>query len=143
MDMREKAEQYVATQQSLHLYKDTRDAFVDVLSALPDDDFATITKNLILMVLHEGAVAQVMHFEPTSDRFKVLQLTIPHDISAEAMRWVIAHELGHVMQGRNWREGDGASLETDASERAREWGFEKTSEIDAYLDDYRARFGAT
>jgi len=141
MSTKEKVELYVANQQSLHLYKDTRNAFVDVLSVLPDDDFDTITKNLILMVLHEGAVAQVMHFEPTSDQFQVLQLTIPHDISPAAMRWVIAHELGHVMQGRNWKEGDGENLETDASDWASRWGFEKTKDVDEYLKDYRSRFG--
>lgn len=141
MSTKEKAEQYVATQQSLHLYEDARAAFVDVLSALPDGDFDAVTKNLILMVLHEGAVAQVMHFEPTRDQFKILQLTIPHDISPMAMRWVIAHELGHVMQGRNWKEADGESLEHDASDRASRWGFGKTGEVDEYLREYRKRFG--
>ncbi len=140
MSRHEEAKRYLATQQSLHLYKDARDAFFDVLSALPDHDFDTVTKDLTLMVLHEGAVAQVMHFEPTGDRFRVLQLTIPHDAPPAVLRWVIAHELGHVMQGRNWCEEDGESLEIDASERARTWGFEKTDEIGTYLYNYRARF---
>ena len=140
MTSREKAEQFVASQQSLHLYENARTAFIDVLSVLPEVDFDTITKNLILMVIHEGAIAQVMHFEPTNEQYKVLQLTIPHDISPEALRWVIVHELGHVMQGRNWREGDEEKLEVDATERAHAWGFKKTKEIDAYLSEYRARF---
>jgi hypothetical protein len=140
MNAREKAEQYLATQQSLQLYEVTRTAFIDVLSALPEEEYDEITDNLVLMVMHEGAIAQVMHFEPTTEKYKVLQLTIPHDISPEVLRWVIAHELGHVKQGRNWREEDGMSLEDDATAQAARWGFEKTDAIATYLDEYRNRF---
>ena len=143
MDTREKATAYVATQRSLYLYEGTRHAFIDVLATLPEDDFARITRNLILMVLHEGAVAQVMHFPPCGEAYRVLQLTIPHDANAEVLRWVIAHELGHVMQGRNWQEGDGDTLEHDASEQAFWWGFPKTAAVEEYLRAYRARFGAS
>jgi hypothetical protein len=140
MNAREKAEQYLATQQSLHLYEVTRTAFIDVLSVLPEEEYDEITDNLVLVVMHEGAIAQVMHFEPTTEKYKVLQLTIPHDISPEVLRWVIAHELGHVKQGRNWREEDGMSLEDDATAQAARWGFEKTDAIATYLDEYRNRF---
>ena len=141
MTQRDRAEQFIATQQSLQLYDEARNAFVDVLSALPEEDYDEITNNLALMVMHEGAIAQVMHFEPTTEKYKVLQLTIPHDIFPEALRWVVAHELGHVKQGRNWREDDGMSLEDDATAQATRWGFEKTEEISRYLDAYRDRFG--
>ncbi len=142
MNAREKAAAYVASQQSLHLYESARCAFVDVLSVLPEDDFNTVTRNLTLMVLHEGAVAQVMHFPPCGEAYRVVQLTIPHDANAEVLRWVIAHELGHVMQGRNWREGDGDTLEHDASTRAATWGFPKTAAVEECLRAYRARCGA-
>lgn len=140
MTDKNKTQAYVDSQRSLHLYKDARDAFVDVLSALPEEVFEKVTHNLILTVLHEGAIAQVMHFEPISEEFRVLQLTIPHDASPEMLRWVIAHELGHVLQGRNWREGDGETLEDEATAQASRWGFEKTAEIEAYLENYRERF---
>ena len=113
-----------------------------MLSALPEEDFEKVTQKLILTVLHEGAVAQVMHFEPIPERFRVLRLTIPHDASPETLRWVIAHELGHVLQGRNWQEDDGETLEDDATAQAARWSFEKTAEIEAYLNEYRARFGS-
>jgi hypothetical protein len=140
MTDKNKAQAYVDSQRSLHLYKHAREAFVDVLTALPEEDFERVTHNLILTVLHEGAIAQVMHFEPVPERFRVLQLTIPHDASPETLRWVTAHELGHVLQGRNWREGDGETLEHDATAQAARWGFEKTTEIEAYLENYRERF---
>ena len=143
MDLKEKIQSYVNSQQSLHLYSNVKEAFVDVFGTLSENEFDEITHNLILMVLHEGAVAQVMHFEPMSEKFKILQLTIPHDISSEALRWVIAHELGHVMQGRNWQENDGLSLEDDATEWSKQRGFQETDEIKKYLEGYKKRFDST
>lgn len=140
---RSKAQAYVDSQKSLHLYADAREAFVSVLCALSEEDFEKITHNLVLMVLHEGAIAQVMHFEPYIEGLKILQLTIPHDARPELLRWVIAHELGHVMQGRNWQEGDGDKLEYDASARAMQWGFAKNEEMERYLCEYRERFKST
>lgn len=141
MEHKENVRLYIESQRSLHLYKEAREAFSDVFDALPEEDFEVVTKNLILMIVHEGAIAQVMHFEPISEKFKVLQMATPHNIPPEALRWVIAHELGHVMQGRNWQEGDGVSLERDASSWAAKWGFPKTEETEAYIKSYRKPFG--
>lgn len=75
------------------------------------------------MVLHEGALGQVMHFPPSKESFHIVQLTIPKSMPIKVMRYVIAHELGHVMQGRNWRKSDGSKLELDADNRAAQWDF--------------------
>ena len=71
MNIKLKVEEYISTQRSLHLYQNVREAFVDVLSVLSEDEFDKITNNLILMAIHEEAIAQVMHFEPLDKKFKV------------------------------------------------------------------------
>lgn len=119
-----KARQFVKSQQSLHLYKKVQKAFVDVLKNLSDEEFNKATKNLILMVLHEGALGQVMHF-PAASKFCIMQLTIPKSMPIASMRYVIAHELGHVMQGRNWKKSDGSKLEDDADTWAKKWGYKR------------------
>lgn len=134
MNQKEKATEYVQSQQSLHLYKNVQDAFVAVLSSIPEDDFRYIVQNLELMVLHEHAIAQVMHFKPKERNFAILQLTFDDAMSDDVLRWVIAHELGHVMQKRNWVESDGENLEIDADSKAEEWGYVKTDAITEYLD---------
>jgi len=53
------------------------------------------------------------------------------------LKWVIAHELGHVVQKRNWEESDGDNLEIDADKKAEEWGYVKTSEIKEYFSKRR------
>ncbi len=137
MTQKEKALEYVESQRSLHLYELVKQVFIEVLASLPSDDFNSITNNLKLMVLHEAAIAQVMHFEPQEMSFEVLQLTVPDDMPDSVLKWVIAHELGHVMQKRNWRDGDGEELETDADARAEKWGYVKTESIKDYLKKRR------
>jgi hypothetical protein len=143
MSQTQQAEEFIQSQKSLQFYQNARDSFVRVLSAMPEEDFRFVTTNLILVVLHEGAVAQVMHFPKTEEKFRVLQLTIPTNVPENVLDWVIAHELGHVMQGRNWQEGDGDALETDASRRAAGWGFVKTAEMSAWLENYRKQFSVS
>jgi len=109
------------------LYKKVQKAFVDVLRKISEDEFNIATKNLILMVLHEGASGQVMHFPPMSKKFQIMQLTIPKSMPIRTMRYVIAHELGHVMQGRNWEKSDCSKLEIDADSWAKKWGFSRPS----------------
>ncbi|OGC81822.1 MAG: hypothetical protein A2V81_01815 [Candidatus Abawacabacteria bacterium RBG_16_42_10] len=118
-----KARKFIKSQQSLHLYKKVQRAFVDVLQNFSESEFNTSTKNLILMVLHEGALGQVMHFPSTTQKFQIMQLTIPKSMPISIMRYVIAHEFGHVMQCRNWRKSDGSKLEDNADSWAKKWGF--------------------
>jgi len=137
------ARSFVETQKSLQFYPQVQESFVRVLSTMPEKDFRFVTRNLILVVLHEGAVAQVMHFPPSSEKFRVLQMTIPTNVPDNVLDWVVAHELGHVAQDRNWEEGDGDNLEHDASQRAAVWGFEKTNDIESWLEAYRKQFDVT
>ena len=123
MNIRPEVVEFVNLQKSLHLYEKAKKAFIKVLSSMPKDDFEVVTKNLIIMAMHEGSTGQVMHFMPQKEGFAVLQLSIPKDIPEGALEEVIAHELGHVMQRKNWEERDGNSLEDDADKWAKRWGF--------------------
>lgn len=125
---------FIESQKTLRLYGKTREALRDVLLALPDSDFTQVTQNLFIVALHEGVIGQAMHFPNPKGDFKVLQLTLPEDIPDPVIRFVIAHELGHVMQGRNWQEGDGKGFEAEADVCAQKWGFPRTSEIAKYID---------
>ena len=127
---------FVQSQKSLHLYKKAQQAFVDVLSNLSDDEYNIVTDNLIIMAIHDGVTGQVMHFPPSSSKFTVMQLTIKKDMPISVLRRVVAHELGHVMQGRNWQESDGFSLEEDADKWAEKWGFPFTPEVEKWQKDH-------
>ena len=104
-------------------YKKTKEALKEVLLALPDEDFKIATNNLILAVLHEKPYGQLFHLDPIKGKFKIMQLTIHKNMPISLLKWVIAHELGHAMQGRNWKEEDSDNLEVDADEWAEKWGF--------------------
>jgi len=136
-----KVKKFVKSQQSLHLYKKVQKAFVDVLKSLPEDEFNIITDNLILMVLHEGALGQVMHFPKTVKKFRIMQLIIPKSIPIKIMRYIIAHELGHVIQDRNWKKSDGAKLENNADSWAKKWGFPLESSFREWMDKDRLIMG--
>lgn len=124
---------YVESQRSLHLYKHIRDACIEVFSKLTPEAFSQVKDNLIIMAFHDGVYGQVMHFPARTNKFIVMQLYVPNDMPDDALRWVIAHELGHVMQGRNWQESDGSSLEADASQFAEQLGYNKTDKLSKWL----------
>jgi len=132
---------FIKSQQSIQFYTKVQKALKDVLLKMPDSDYRQVTKNLILMVLHEGALGQVMHFSPINAKFKILQLTFPKNIPIDVLRYVIAHELGHVKQGRNWREDDGMNLETDADETAKDWGFVRNNKIAKWMKEHGDKLG--
>ena len=123
---------YVKSQESLRLYEKARQAFIDVLSTLSEEEYRVATDNLIIVALHDGVTGQVMHFPPSNKKFAVMQLTIKKDVPITVLKGVIAHELGHVMQGRNWQETDGLNLERDADAWAEKWGFPITPEIEEW-----------
>ena len=127
---------FIASQQSVQFYDRTRQALKRVLLALPESDFSQVTKNLVIVALHEGVLGQAMHFPNPNDNFKVVQLTLPQEVPDEVLCYVIAHEFGHVMQGRNWRKEDGDEFEAQANEWATKWGFPRTSEIDQYINSH-------
>lgn len=134
---------YVESQRSLHLYKDVREAFIDVLGNLSVEQFQQVKENLIIMAVYTGANGQimngqVMHFNPRKNKFAVMQLYIARNLPNDVLSWVIAHELGHVIQNRNWEESDGMSLEDNATEFAEKIGYPKTQSIDEWLTSHIA-----
>lgn len=137
MVLESKAKKFVDSQQSLMFYPKIKKAFIDVLKNFSDDEFETATKDLILMVLHEGALGQVMHFSPKNKKFKIMQLTIPKKIPISILRYLIAHEFGHVMQNRNWKKSDGNRLEEDADKWAKKWGFEFKDSFKDWMNKQR------
>lgn len=126
------ATKFVKSQKSLHLYKNIQKAFIVVLCNLSDEEFKKVTNNLIVMAIHKFG-GQVMHFSSKPRKFKVMQLNIPNDTPDNILNWIIAHELGHVMQDRNSKKSDGIKLEIDATERAKKWGFPETPDISKWL----------
>ena len=52
---------------------------------------------------------------------------------------MIAHEVGHLLQGRNWEEKDGMSLEWDAEDYTKKIGFGRTKAIDKWIKKYRIK----
>ena len=130
MNFEEKIDLYIKSQKSLHLYKKTQQAFKDVFLKMTEKEFEFLTSNLIIVSLHEEAAAQVMHFEPTKKKFQVLQLTIKKSYTKDDLRFIIAHELGHVLQDRNWQVADGEKLEEDADKKAKSWGFKRETPLD-------------
>ena len=124
---------YVKSQKSLHLYNELQDAVTDVLSSIPSEQFEEISKYLIIMAFHQGMVGQVMHFEPRDTTFAVMQLYIPKNMPKDVLRWVVVHEIGHVMQKRNWEDSDGMNLEDNANDFAAKIGYPKTKIISDWL----------
>ena len=132
MTTKKEVDKFIKNQKSIHLYKKVQRALRDVLLSMPDKDYRKATKNLILMVVHETSYGQLMHHSSVKSKFKILQLSVANDIDICVLRWVIAHELGHATQGRNWKKGDGEKLEEDADRKAEQWGFKKTKKIKEY-----------
>jgi|GEM_PF-1366843 len=124
---------FIKSQQSLQFYKRTQKAFEDVFSVMSKEDFDLLTENLIVVALHEGVLGQMMHFPNPKGKFKIMQLTIQNGIPIDVLRFVVAHELGHATQGRNWIKSDGRKLEVDADEKAEMWGFKRTKKIDEFI----------
>jgi hypothetical protein len=133
MAIKKEVNKFIKSQQSLQFYKKTQRAFVDVFLALPDKDYRIATKNLIIVALHEGVLGQMMHFSNFNGKFKVMQLTIPQNIPISVLRFVIAHEVGHAIQGRNWKKKDAKKLEINADKYAEKWGFIRTKLVDKYI----------
>ena len=132
---------FIKAQKSIQGYKKVQTAFREVLLSMSNKDFKKVTKNLILMVLHEGALGQVMHFSKIKGKFKILQLTFPKKIPISVLKFVIAHELGHVLQERNWKKGYGMKLEKETDERAESLGFTKTKTIAKWMKNHGEKLG--
>lgn len=134
MATKKEIKKFIKSQKSLHLYPKVQKAFTDVFYNMPNKDYKKVTKNLYLMVLHEGAFGQVMHFPKSKGKFKILQLSIAWNAPLSVLRYIIAHELGHAMQKRNWIKRDKNKLEINADEYVKKWGFIKTKIISEWMN---------
>lgn len=132
----ERINKFIDSQQSLQFYEKTKSALYDVLINIPDEDYEVVIKNLIFLVLHEWVLGQMMHFPEITQGCKVIQLTIPQDIPIEVLKFVIAHELWHVMQWKNRNEDISEGFEKFADDYAEKWWFIKTENIYKYICDY-------
>ena len=141
MPTQKEVSEFIASQKSILFYVKFKKALEHVLLKMPDEDYYSLTDNLILMVLHEGALGQVMHFPPKKSKFKILQFTVPNSIPDDVLRFAIAHEFGHVKQERNWQEIDSPTLEENADKAAEKFGFPKTDSIDKWIKNHRNKLG--
>ncbi len=139
MVSKREVDRFVESQQSIQFYEKIRVALKNVLLKLSDKEFNDLTKGLVVMAIHEGVLGQVMHFKP-KENLRVMQLTFPKKVPLDVLEFVIAHELGHVAQKRNWEKSDGSNLEADADKRAAEWGFKKTKKIEKWMKSYAKNF---
>jgi len=130
-----KVNKFISSQQSIQFYKKAKDAFYDVLSKMTDDIFEIVTDNMIIVALHEWVLGQLMHFPDIKEWCKIMQLTIPSNIPAEVLKYVIAHEFWHAMQWRNWREWD-IDFEKWPNDFAEKLWFPRTLEIASYINAY-------
>ena len=76
---------FIKSQKSIQYYKNVQRALKEVLLRLSNKEYKKATNNLILMVLHEGALGQVMHFKQKNN-FKIMQLTIPKRIPKNVLK---------------------------------------------------------
>lgn len=111
-----KIKKFIKPQKSIHLYPKVQKVFTEIFCNTPDEDYQKATKNLHLIVLHEDAFGQVMHFPKSKEKFKILQLPITKNAPLSVLRYILAHELGHTMQKRNWLKKDKNKFEIDADE---------------------------
>ena len=72
MISKNEVKKFVKSQKSIHLYPKVRRALEEVLVSMPKEDYKIATKNLYLMVLHESALGQVMHFPRSKGKFNTI-----------------------------------------------------------------------
>ena len=114
-------------------------ALQEVLLAMTKPEFKKVTKNLVITVLHAGPFGQVIHMKPIKGKYRIMQMTVPRDMPITALKYVVAHELGHVMHGRNWIPSDGDRLEKHADRWAEKWGFPKSFTFEKYARKHHKR----
>ena len=132
----EKVNIFIQSQKSIQSYQKAKDAFFDVLINMSEEEYKTATDNLIIMALHEWVLWQLMHFPDNTKWFRVMQLTIPNWVPIEVLKFVIAHEIWHIMQWRNWKEWDWDSFERWPDDFAKKIGFPRTEKIAKYINLY-------
>lgn len=131
MATRAEVNKFVKSQRSIHLYKNLQIALADVLYALPDKTYRKLTKRLIVVALHPQPIGQAMFFPNPKGEIKLIEINYEKNIPLTYMRYVVAHELGHLMygqlfpkKGHSWK-----LLEKKADSWAEKWGFPETEKM--------------
>ena len=142
MVSKKEVEKFVKSQESLQFYQKMQKALIDVLLKLPNDDFYKVTKNLYVMSVQEGIIGQGMIFPNPKGKFKVINILYIPKIPIDVLRFIIAHELGHIHQGRhNTKKGENDwVLEKYANQMAKSWGFPPNKKIWSWIKKYMKRY---
>ena len=124
---------------TIRLYKNLKIALTDVLLALPDHVYKYLTKNLLIVALHEIPMGQAFYFPKPKGEYKLMEFHYRHEMPSNILRYLVAHELGHLMygqiipkKGQTWK-----SMDDMADNYAKAWGFPKTKEIKRALEKLR------
>lgn len=138
MVTKKQVEKFVKSQESIHLYKKMQDALTDVLLAMPDKDYKKVTKNLYILSLQEGIIGQGMIFNNPKGKFKIISIVYVPKMPKDILRFIIAHELGHIHQERHkLKKGEYKyALEIYANKKATEWGFPPSKKIWKWIFKY-------
>ena len=142
MPNKKQVEKFVKCQRSIHLYKGLQDAFKDVLIKIPDDQYRKITKNLFIISLHSpGGLGQAMFFPNPNGEFKIIEIPYDKTMPKDVMRYVVAHEIGHICNGYMFpkKEETWEMLEARADAHALSLGFPKTKKIKNWYNALRSK----
>ena len=133
---------FVKSQESIQFYKKIQKALIDVLSNMSDKDYHKVTKNLHILSLQEGIIGQGMIFPNPKGKFKIISIVYVPKMPMNVLKFIIAHELGHIHQGRHkLKKGEETyALEKYANAKAREWNYSPKKEIWNWIFKYMKKF---
>jgi len=142
MVSKKEVSKFVKSQESIQFYKKIQKALTEVLLGMSNEDFKKVTKNLKILSLQEGIIGQAMVFPKSKEKFKVVSIVYVPKMPMNVLKFIIAHELGHIHKGRhNTKKGEDIySLEKHANKMAKEWGFQPTEKIWKWIFKYMKKF---
>ena len=142
MVSKKEVDKFVKSQESIHLYSKMQKALTDVLLKFPNKDFYKVTKNLQIISVQEGIIGQGMVFPNPKGKFKIISIVYIPKIPLNVLRFIIAHELGHIHHGRHKivKGEDNWALERYANKMTKEWGFPPTKNIWDWITKYMKMF---
>jgi hypothetical protein len=143
MASKQEVKKFVDSQDSLHFYMKMRSTLSDILLRMPTDDFRKVTKNLYVLSLQEGIIGQGMVFPDPKGEFKIVSIVYVPKIPVDVLRFIIAHELGHIHRGRHTlnKGDDEFALEKYANSMAKKWGFPPKKKYWKWIFKYMKDFG--
>lgn len=142
MVSKKQVDKFVKSQESIQFYKKIQKALTEVLLAMPNEDFLKVTKNLKILSLQEGIIGQAMVFPSSKGKFKVISIVYVPKMPMDVLKFIIAHELGHINKGRhNTKKGEDIYvLEKHANKMAKKWGFPPTEKTWKGIFKYMKKF---